>query len=176
MQFDLNFFYFFNNWAGKSPIWDAIFIFFSDYFEYALVLIFILAVFLYYRLNRDGAQIFLISGASVVLSRLVITEIIRFLYCRPRPFTVHAVTQLVAENQCSFPSGHAAFFFALAMAVYFFNKKWGFWFFAAATVITISRIIVGVHYPSDILGGAIIGILSAGAVFYLAKRIKLWQK
>ena len=79
---------------------------------------------------------------------------------------------MVAENHCSFPSGHAAFFFALAMAVYFYNKKWGTWFFATAILITVARVIAGVHYPPDILGGAVIGIMVAYIVFYFAERTK----
>ena len=84
----------------------------------------------------------------------------------------YAVKQLVSENHCSFPSGHAAFFFALAMAVYFFNKKWGLVFFSAAILMTIARVISGVHYPTDILGGAVIGVATAYIVFYFAEKIK----
>ena len=72
----------------------------------------------------------------------------------------------------SFPSGHAALFFAMAMVIYFYNKKWGLWFFGAAILMGLSRIIAGVHYPTDILGGAIIGTLTAWAVFYFAKKLQ----
>ncbi|MGC8651416.1 MAG: phosphatase PAP2 family protein, partial [Minisyncoccia bacterium] len=67
----------------------------------------------------------------------------------------------IPESGWSFPSGHATFFFALAAAVYLYNKKWGRGLFLAALIITLSRIIVGVHYPSDILGGMVIGMIVA---------------
>ncbi len=72
----------------------------------------------------------------------------------------------IYEKNWSFPSGHAAFFFALSTAVYFYNKKWGVFFFIASSLLSIGRIMGGVHYPSDILGGAIIGVLCA----YLVRR------
>lgn len=168
-MYDLKIFYFFNNLAGKSAVFDALVIFFSDYFQYFLVAFFILLLFSKW-FYREKTKLFLTALTSVILSRLVITELIRFFYCRPRPFVTHVVTQLVEENHCSFPSGHAAFFFALAMAIYFYNKKWGWTFFAAALVMGIARVVAGVHYPLDIAGGAVIGIFSAYFIFYIFKR------
>ena len=171
MSIDLKIFYFFNNLAEKWPIFDTAIIFFADYFEYFVVAFFIAILFLA-PFYKDKLKVFLTAAISVVLSRFIITEIIRFLYCRPRPFMAYAVKQLVEENHCSFPSGHAAFFFALAMAIYFYNKKWGAWFFAAAILMTLARVVAGIHYPSDILAGAVIGIFSACAVFYFVKKFK----
>ena len=169
MPIDLKIFYFFNNLAGKWPVFDTAIIFFADYFGYFAAAFFVAMLFLM-PFYRDKLKIFLTAAISVILSRFIITEIIRFLYCRPRPFMAYAVNRLAEDANCSFSSGHAAFFFALATAVYFYNKKWSAWFFAAAVFITISRVIAGTHYPSDILGGAVIGVLSAYAVFYLAKK------
>ncbi|MDO8575047.1 MAG: phosphatase PAP2 family protein [bacterium] len=185
MTYDIKIFYLFNNLAGKWPIFDTAIIFFADYFEYFVVAAFLLLLFFSLReMSRrdtkwfypEKLKVFWTVIISVILSRLIITEIIRFLYCRPRPFIVYAVNQLVEENHCSFPSGHAAFFFALAMAIYFYNKKWGAWFFAAAILMTLARVVAGVHYPTDILAGAIIGISSAYAVFYFVKKNKIWLK
>ncbi|KKS19355.1 MAG: PAP2 family protein [Candidatus Roizmanbacteria bacterium GW2011_GWC2_41_7] len=169
MSLDIKIFYFFNNLAEKWPIFDTAVIFLADYFGYFVAAFFIAILFLA-SFHKDKSKIFLTVLTSVVLSRLIITEIIRFLYCRPRPFMAYAVSQLVDENHCSFPSGHAAFFFAMAMAIYFYNKKLGAWFFAAAILIALARVAAGVHYPTDILAGAVIGVLSACAVFYFVKK------
>src|SRR3989344_2463971 len=98
-----------------------------------------------------------------ILSRLVFTEIIRFFYNRPRPFEVlENINQLVMHSSCgSFPSGHAAFFFAIASSVFFFHRVWGIIFFGTALYMGIGRIEVGVHWPTDILGGMVVGIFSA---------------
>ena len=165
MTYDFKLFYLLNNLSGKSQVFDWIVIFWAEYLGWLIAVAFL--AFLYFSLfsKSEKFRIFLVTIISVVLSRFVVTEIIRFLYCRPRPFMTYTLNQLVEDANCSFPSGHSAFFFALAMAIYFYNKKWGAWFFVAAIFISLSRIIVGVHYPVDILGGAIIGILSAYTVF-----------
>lgn len=171
MSFDLKIFYFFNNLAGKSAVFDAIIIFSADYFKYALAAIFILFLYLENRPNRQKLQIFLVTAISMLIARFGVTNLIRFLYPRSRPFIDYQVNQLIPEGINGFPSGHAALFFAMAMAIYFYNKKWGTWFFAAALIMGIARVISGVHYPLDILGGAIVGMLSAYAVFYFIKKI-----
>jgi undecaprenyl-diphosphatase len=80
--------------------------------------------------------------------------------------------KLIAENADfkSFPSGHAAIFFAIATAVYLYNKKLGIWFFVVAILMGMARIFVGVHWPSDILGGAVIGIISGIIVGKIFKK------
>jgi len=107
------------------------------------------------------------------VARFGVTELIRFFYHRLRPFVTYQAHQLLSGNEWSFPSGHSAFFFAMATAIYLYNKKWGIGFFLAAILMNISRVIAGVHYPSDIIGGAIIGIIVAYVVFYFAERTKL---
>ena len=90
--------------------------------------------------------------------------IIRFFYHEPRPFSFYNFTPLFNEAGWSFPSAHAAWFFALALVVFFANRKWGWWFIALAVLMGLARIYAGVHWPMDIVGGAIVGLLSAWAV------------
>lgn len=158
------FFYFLNNLAGKNINFDCIAIFFASYLQYWLVA----GVLLFLILGKDKRGEFrnlVLVGLSVFLSRVVITELIRFFYQSARPFVNNEVYSLIShEATGSFPSGHAAFFFALAMAVCFKHKKWSTVFFVGAAFMGISRIIVGVHWPIDILAGAVVGIISAWAV------------
>jgi len=159
-------FYSLNNLAGKSVFFDNTVIFFGQYLAYVLVVIFLLIVVK----NKNWKMLFL-SVFSVFLSRVVITEIIRFFYFVPRPFVNNNIVQIIFnETSGSFPSGHAAILFALAMAIYFFHKKWSILFFSGAILIGVARIIAGIHWPIDILGGAIIGILSAVLI------CKIWEK
>lgn len=163
-------FYYLNNFAGRSVCFDGLIIFFSQYFAYILVAVFVIIVLLNKKENKERTKIFALAAISTILSRGVITEIVRYFYYIPRPFVNNAVHQLIFhETNGSFPSGHAAFFFALAMAIFFFHKKWGTIFFIGAVLISVARVMVGIHWPLDILGGAIIGILSSLLIYKIFK-------
>ena len=173
MTLDTQLFYLLNNLAGQSPLFDAVILFLASYLAYILVALFLVLVFLSQYSKREKLQIFWVTIISAVIARLGVTELIRFFYHRPRPFTDLPVNQLFTSNEWSFPSGHATFFFAMATAIYLYNKKWGTVFFIAAILITISRVIAGIHYPSDIVGGALIGVAVAYVTYYFARRIAI---
>lgn len=181
MPLDIKLFYFFNNFAGTSEIFDTLIVFLAAYLQYFLVAAFLLLLYFSAYSRREKIYIFGVAATSMIVARLGITEIIRFFYHRPRPFLMLQVNKLLSsgwiyfDKEWSFPSGHSAFFFAMATAIYLYNKKWGIWFFIAAFLMNISRIVAGVHYPSDILGGMIIGVLTGYLIFYCAekRRIKI---
>lgn len=172
MTLDLKLFFFLNNLVGRSRVFDSVIIFFSSYLQYFLIVALLALLYFSAYSKQEKIYIFWTTAISAVVARLGIIEIIRFFYHRPRPFINYDVKQLISENAWSFPSGHSAFFFAFATAIYLYNKKWGVWFFIAAIFMNISRITAGVHYPSDILSGAVIGTIIAYIVFHLAKKIK----
>ncbi|PIQ06905.1 MAG: hypothetical protein COW72_01430, partial [Candidatus Nealsonbacteria bacterium CG18_big_fil_WC_8_21_14_2_50_37_10] len=97
-------------------------------------------------------------------------NIIRWLWPSPRPFIESQVNLLLShEPTSSFPSGHAALFFAIATVVYFYNKKAGILFFLASFLISISRVFAGIHWPTDIFVGALVGIFSAWLIMKIFK-------
>ena len=144
-----------------------IIVFFAKYLGYIL-----LAVFLVLFLKNRNPNFIFIPLISAVLSRFVFTEIIRFFYFRPRPFVENGFNPLIEHAPtASFPSGHAAFFFALSAGVYSFNKKAGYWFFGASVVISMARVLAGIHYLTDILGGLAVGVLSFWLVRFAYKKL-----
>ena len=165
-------FQYLNAWAGSSRVLDGVIIFLASYLPYILVVIFCALLFFapYVYLRSTKMRMFWVVVCSGVIARVGVTEVIRFFYHRPRPFMVYHVHQLISEREWSFPSGHAAFFFAMAAAIYFYNKKWGIAFFLAALVMGVARVAAGVHWPSDIIGGALVGIASAVALVYSVER------
>lgn len=144
---------------------DQLGIFFAIYFQYLLIAILALAFFYPSQRRRVRRRMILASIVAAAIARLIIKPVIVFFFYRIRPPEILSQVQpLVSlwdnpENLASFPSGHAITFFAIATAIYCFDRPWGYLFFASAFVIGLARIFVGVHWPTDVLGGALIGIL-----------------
>ncbi len=163
-------FQYLHGFSGQSIFFDEIIIFGAKYLPYIAVLA--LGLFLIFGMDRKRElKMIFYAVASVILSRLIITEIIRYFYHSPRPFVVYSFVPLIYDYANSFPSGHAAFFFGLATVIFLFHKKWGIAYFSGAIIIVLSRIMAGVHWPSDILGGIIVGVGSAILINFLARKI-----
>jgi undecaprenyl-diphosphatase len=171
MALDIQFFYLLNGLAGQSPLLDRAIVFFASDLAYVLVALFLILLLFSQYAKREKLRILLVTALSGAVA-LGITEVIRFFYNRQRPYLALHIHPLFTDTASSFPSAHATFFFAMATAVYLYNKKWGIIFFIAAILMTVSRVIAGIHYPSDVIGGAIIGIAVAYATFYYARRIE----
>ena len=168
MNLDAQLFLLLNSIAGKSPMLDGAIVFLASYLPYVLGILFLVFLLTSQYARREKIQIFLVASISAALARGGIVEGIRYFYHRPRPFSVLPTHQLLTDTAWSFPSGHATFFFALGTALYFYNKRWGSVFLAATVLITVSRIIAGIHYPSDIITGAGIGVCIAYLTFRIA--------
>lgn len=158
-------FNFIHGLSGKFWLFDWLGVFCAEYLPYLMVF-FTLFILIKEKSWRQRIYFFSLAGLSVILARGFITEIIRFIHYRPRPFLALGFQSLLGNSDVagSFPSGHATAYFALALAVFYFNKKWGWWFLIAAIVMGIARVFIGVHWPSDILVGALIGLVSAFVV------------
>ncbi len=162
MSLDLKIFYFFNNLAGQNKWLDYLFIFLAEYLEYFIVFGLLLMILRLKKYNyKEKIRLTVFCIGSAIIARFAVAEAIRFFLHRPRPFLEYAVNQLVYESSYSFPSGHAIFFTALATAAHLVNKKSSLIFFTAAILISLARIITGVHWPSDIAAGFVLGILTA---------------
>jgi undecaprenyl-diphosphatase len=112
------------------------------------------------KLTRQKHQI----GVFVALSAMAISSLAVFTinaaYFRPRPFVDHEVTRLFyAPTDSSFPSNPAAAAFAIAVAVWAVNRRLGSLLLTAAALYGFARVYAGVHYPLDIVSGALIAIV-----------------
>jgi len=102
---------------------------------------------------------FISAVLAVALSNAFFIPLIRFYYPIPRPsVTLSGVLELLTEKSLSFPSGHATFFFALSTVLYLYNRKLGALFLVLSGIMGLARVAAGVHYPFDIIGGAILGV------------------
>jgi len=166
---DIYLFQLINQLAGKLVWLDNIGIFFAKYFGY--VLVFCLLLFLALKFKKYW-QMVLQALISAILARFVIVNFIRCLWQRARPFIENNVNLLLTHNSAAFPSGHAAFFFALSTIVYLYNKKIGILFFIGSFSICLARIFVGIHWPTDILAGAVVGIFSGWLIHRIFRKFK----
>jgi len=103
---------------------------------------------------------------------LIANQAIAHVWDRPRPFTTHeAATHLLSapSPDPSFPSDHAAAAFAIAFCVFAFSRWTGVGFLFTATLIGLSRIALGMHYPSDVIAGLLVGWAAALVVVHLGR-------
>jgi undecaprenyl-diphosphatase len=151
---------------------DETFIFLAT--DFGIVLIVIILIFLVTHRHRGyGIKNILVIFTTAILAWAV-AEVVKHFYISPRPFVTlppEKVNLLFKHGSLdSFPSGHATFFSALAVALYAYHKSIGSWYLVGALLIGISRIVVGIHWPTDILAGYIIGGVIGYFVYYFINK------
>ncbi len=164
MYCDLKIFEAINGLANHSKILDALGIFLAEYLPYLLILLLLSFLFWPKKDRIKNRAMVLVSIIAALIAKFVVKEIILLFYTCPRPYvdlplTHKLISASPAQNLESFPSGHTILFFALSTVIYSFNKKLGIFFFICSTLMGTARIFVGVHWPSDILAGAVLGII-----------------
>jgi len=106
-------------------------------------------------------------GAAMLLSYLLAyflcDGILKDLFARPRPCAIDETVELIVKRSTSYsmPSVHSALAFASSMSVYLKNRKVGILFLIFALMVALSRLYFFVHFPTDILAGAVIGSIIA---------------
>ncbi len=111
---------------------------------------------------------------SMLVGFLITNLLLKNTVARIRPYDAWAAVELLIrpESDYSFPSGHATSSFAAAVIYYRYLPKWfGTAAIVLAALIALSRLYVGVHYPTDVLCGVIIGIGAALLVSLVEKRV-----
>ena len=143
-----------NGLAGAHRALDVVMIACATYspFVYALVLV---ALWLTWT-HRIQLGAFL-AGLSALIA-LGIGQIVGAVFARERPYLVHHVNLLISgAPDKSFPSDHATLAFAVGVMVWRFNRQLGVALLLFGVLTAFARVFVGVHYPSDVLGGAVLG-------------------
>jgi len=168
IEIDTRLLYFFHI-VLKNPVTDLVMpVITSEWFVRALFLIAALLIAVFG--GRYGRITFLILVAAIILTDQLSSQLIKPLVGRPRPCkTLEWIEVLVnCGSGRSFPSSHAANTFGQALVWMIRYRRLRWWCLAAAALISLSRITVGVHYPFDVLAGAILGTICGLAAIMVA--------
>lgn len=145
----------------RNPVLNALLIPFTLSNNAGISCILIVAVFIYFKSLRKAG---ILMGISLLLEFLLNNLIIKNLFARIRPYEViDGLILLVGKApDYSFPSGHTGSAFALAVVIFMvMDRKYGIIALVLASLMGFSRLYVGIHYPSDVLGGVILGVVTS---------------
>jgi undecaprenyl-diphosphatase len=177
LELDRSLFYFCNQ-SMRNWLFDVVFPFLTDLNRkpVALVIVGILWVLLLLKGGRHGRIAALLLVPTIVLSDHLSSSVLKFIIERARPCHELANVHLLVGcgSGYSFPSSHAVNNFAGALVLSYFLPRWTWAFFSFAALVAFSRVYVGVHYPSDIIGGAIIGMIIGAAVLTSFRVTEEW--
>lgn len=162
------------NKAWANPVFNIAMPFISELGTgEALFLISVLCYILRRKKDKGALAILLFAGLTVAY---YIVSSMKWVIGRPRPFIFMPDANLFAiEKSFSFPSNHAASAFMAATILSEFFGSWRAGLFFVAALVGYSRVYLGVHFLSDVLAGAIIGILIGRAVLHVGKAAGLTE-
>ena len=143
-----------------TPVLDKVMVFITKFGNAGILWIVLTVLFLLIpKTRKAGAAM----AAALIIDLLLCNVVLKNLVARTRPYDVNTGIQLLVAklHDYSFPSGHTAASFASVAALYFAGEK-KLWkpVLVAACLIAVSRLYLYVHYPTDVLGGMVVGLVS----------------
>jgi undecaprenyl-diphosphatase len=165
MSFDLQLFRLINNLAGHNAFLDGLVRLLVNEYFLTTIMALILVIFWFEGHDRDQRernQRAILRAIVALFIANIVLKLCNLIYFRPRPFVGHEVNLLFYRpTDSSFPSNAAVVGFSVATAIWLCNRRLGALLIVLATLFGLSRIYCGVHYPSDVIAGALLGALSA---------------
>jgi undecaprenyl-diphosphatase len=158
-----------NHWLLGHPLLDSVLAGFASW-GVTLFGVSVFALWLFDRPGRPGIyRRACAAGLSAAAVGLLANQVISHAWHRLRPYEAHphgVIPLISASHDPSFPSDHATAAFAIAFGILFVAYRAGLVFLGWATLIALSRVLVGVHYPTDVLASLVVGL---GAGFLCAR-------
>lgn len=172
-NFDTALFYFFNGDIANS-LFDKIMPFVTENRHWIIVYI-VLFTWLFWKGGKNGRVAGLLLIAGLIIADQLSSSVVKELVGRLRPCKALPDVRLLVScgGGLSFPSSHAAntFFGAVVLSNYYRHYAWIY--FSIAAIVSFSRVYCGVHYPLDILGGAVLGSTIGIGIIYIANKIPI---
>lgn len=124
----------------------------------------VLLAMLLWQKDERIVRVVLVCGISFVL-----VSLIRKFYNEDRPYTTYDFEPVVKKDKTgeSMPSRHVFSGFVIAMAFLYVNPLWSVLIFICSVVMCFGRVIAGVHFPRDVIVGAVFGIMCGYVGFFL---------
>lgn len=172
-----HFLFFFINRTMANPVFDLVMPFVTR-LKNVLPLLLLACLALLIWGGKKGRIAVLVLILSIALADMVSHEVIKPLFGRLRPcVALEGVRMLMGKKtSLSFPSNHAANITAAAVVISYYYRRVTGLMVAMALMIGFSRIYVGVHYPSDVAAGALLGgAVAAGILFAVIQAGRKWK-
>lgn len=169
MEMNIHAFRLINDLGKQYPALNPAFYAIAEYTVYALAV----CVLLYWLTRSYHNRVMVVCAAVTFALAELLGKIAGSLHTNYQPFAelanVNQLVQKAVDN--SFPSDHTILFFSFCMSFWLFKRKAGILWMLLAVCVGLSRIWVGVHYPADVIVGALISIGSALTVFMVVPRL-----
>ena len=147
---------------------NQLIIFCAEYLIFISAIVAFLHIVFKHEKKHCFKHLAIIFGSAVLA--WIVTHFLKDIIAHPRPDLANAL--VTPSSLYSFPSGHATFMFALAFSLYGFDKKAGNIIFVLAVLTGIARVLSGVHFWYDIIGGFVVGAIVSYIILSLTKRIR----
>ena len=172
---DKTLFYFVNTMLA-NPIFDAVMPPLTDWNKswIGLSIFGVLWLLLVFKGGKKGRVVGAMLVVLVIFTDQFSSHILKPLFARPRPchdMADHVRLLVDCGSGFSFPSSHAVNNAGFAVFMSYYYRRWMWAFAMYAFLMCFSRVVVGVHYPSDVVGGAVIGAICAALLLYVLNNL-----
>ncbi|MMZ45981.1 Undecaprenyl-diphosphatase BcrC [compost metagenome] len=168
-QFNIDAFRLINDLGKQYPYLNPVIVFLAEYMLYFLCLS--IVVYWFTRTNKNRMMV--IQAVIAFILAEILGKIAGQFHSHYQPFAVLPhVNQLIEHDiDNSFPSDHTILFFSVCISFWLVRKKGEWLWLMLPFCVAISRIWVGVHYPIDVITGALLGVISALFVYWLVPKL-----
>ena len=157
----------------RTPFLDEVMRFVTSLGNFSIAWVMLALVLILIPKTR---KIGLVVMVAVILDSILCNVILKNIFVRPRPCDVNTAINLLIPRPSgySFPSGHSSNGFAGAVTIFCYYRRAGLLSLLMAALIAFSRLYFFVHYPTDILGGILLGTLDALLAVWLVRHLENW--
>lgn len=168
-QFNIDAFRLINDLGKQYPYLNPVIVFLAEYMLYFLCLS--IVVYWFTRTNKNRMMV--IQAVIAFILAEILGKMAGQFHSHYQPFAVLPhVNQLIEHDiDNSFPSDHTILFFSVCISFWLVRKKGQWLWLMLPCCVAISRIWVGVHYPIDVITGALLGVISALFVYWLVPKL-----